>query len=1112
MKPEFTPSSTFPWHQLRKWRRFRACRSTQSRSGMAIVLSLFGISIISMVIVTFFVRTGMNRQIIFASRSDLQSELLGRVASEVILGQLREEIRLGSTRFGKNGTPSDNTPPHIYLPLSSNDLNPKSSGLASSKRGTLLKISSETPAYPGSRLLASSLPTDENRSDSGKLSQQFWYERAAMGQTNLIPRWVLMTARGVTNQWNPENKSQPLIGRFAYAIYDEGALLDLNVAGAHPNYQKKYPKEMGEKSGTVFADLTIIPGITLQTAESLLLWRNPRNLVDFESYTNYLHTAGPMNGFLDCQNGNNTFLARTDLIDYAKTHQFSDALPYLTHFSREKSSPSWYPTFNGQASSTFNHRSLFHFEYANEMDLPWNKNLISYNRNFANLRDSSGKSLLLKRFALSRIKLLTTAPSTVDKSHDIYKYFGLTRSDENSPWTYNHGCKSSSGNTLIYELHNPEFIAAKREPDFFELLQAGILSGSTGLTVNSSEASLIEGMFRTEQVDSILRPYHILKIGLNLIDQYDSDNFPTAITLKGRTYIDPITITLPDPSQDALDVTLTGQEVLPVLSEFYTTAYRPRSGSLGQNAFRDDIHAWMEFEVWSPYREATNSALLANGPQSFKIEFTSGTYVSRARKASSVWGALVSLRGSNVVFSATTNFSKPTMLNQAHLSQPSPHYLPDGGDGRAISGLHLGHVTAPENSAPLNSPTAGGANWEYNYFIFTNASLTMKYLKRGGNPASSASWIPYQTHSAMGGPTFNDPIAGVQEYALGNWRSNTNSTINFTVLTKNYGGTVGTLPLGNNYFAPPDPRTSRLGFYGVRNNSSAGDHWRLNGELNKINSEVLYRRPAGSRVYPIWPSCYSGAAAPGLIYPSYFTDNKSDSSTYYKDLDGVVRRADGNASKGIYPNDYQRDNDKQIILNRPFRSVAEMGYAYRDLPWKSLDFFSKNSGDAALLDLFCLEEEPEVVAGRVSLNTPYASIVQSLLQGATIDSEGKVFLNDNHSTPPATIAANYVKDSSTRLNRSEIATRLDNYYPETSDMNVAIKNRREAVPRALSDSMQSRTWNLMIDLVVQAGQMPPGAQTLDHFKVRGQKRYWVHLAIDRFTAEIIDQQIEPIAE
>ena len=46
------------------------------------------------------------------------------------------------------------------------------------------------------------------------------------------------------------------------------------------------------------------------------------------------------------------------------------------------------------------------------------------------------------------------------------------------------------------------------------------------------------------------------------------------------------------------------------------------------------------------------------------------------------------------------------------------------------------------------------------------------------------------------------------------------------------------------------------------------------------------------------------------------------------------------------------------MLNRPFRNVGELGYAFRDLPWKTLDFFSDKSADAGLLDIFTINDGP----------------------------------------------------------------------------------------------------------------------------------------------------------
>jgi len=71
---------------------------------------------------------------------------------------------------------------------------------------------------------------------------------------------------------------------------------------------------------------------------------------------------------------------------------------------------------------------------------------------------------------------------------------------------------------------------------------------------------------------------------------------------------------------------------------------------------------------------------------------------------------------------------------------------------------------------------------------------------------------------------------------------------------------------------------------------------------------------------------------------------------------------------------------------------------------------------------------------------------------------------------------------------------------------------QEVVARALGDTSQTRTWNLMIDLIGQSGRYPPPAINLSDFMVEGEKRYWLHVAIDRFTGEVIDQQLELVNE
>jgi hypothetical protein len=82
-----------------------------------------------------------------------------------------------------------------------------------------------------------------------------------------------------------------------------------------------------------------------------------------------------------------------------------------------------------------------------------------------------------------------------------------------------------------------------------------------------------------------------------------------------------------------------------------------------------------------------------------------------------------------------------------------------------------------------------------------------------------------------------------------------------------------------------------------------------------------------------------------------------------------------------------------------------------------------------------------------------------------------------------------------------------------SPENQSVKARREVVARAVSSVAQTRTWNLVIDVVAQTGRFKPNAGSLQNdFIVEGEQHYWVHVAIDRFTGRVIDKQIEVVNE
>jgi len=77
----------------------------------------------------------------------------------------------------------------------------------------------------------------------------------------------------------------------------------------------------------------------------------------------------------------------------------------------------------------------------------------------------------------------------------------------------------------------------------------------------------------------------------------------------------------------------------------------------------------------------------------------------------------------------------------------------------------------------------------------------------------------------------------------------------------------------------------------------------------------------------------------------------------------------------------------------------------------------------------------------------------------------------------------------------------------------ANKRVREAAIRALASLTNTRTWNLMIDLVAQAGRVPTGAAaTAGNFLVEAETHVWLHVAIDRYTGEVVARQVEHVNE
>jgi len=219
-----------------------------------------------------------------------------------------------------------------------------------------------------------------------------------------------------------------------------------------------------------------------------------------------------------------------------------------------------------------------------------------------------------------------------------------------------------------------------------------------------------------------------------------------------------------------------------------------------------------------------------------------------------------------------------------------------------------------------------------------------------------------------------------------------------------------------------------------------------------------------------------------------------------------------------------------VMLNRPFRNVGEFGYAFRTAPGptptpspnpKTLDFYTATSPDAPILDFFTYNTASPR-AGIVNLNTQNIAVIAAILKGA-ITSEasssvvGQAASNNAAASPTPNPTIGIVTNAATGTEGTlvkPVRGRADmpRLAAAAGTTIGSSEEAKETIARVLAEVGQTRTWGLIIDVIAQSGRYPPTATGLADFVVEGEKRYWLHVAIDRFTGEIIDQQLEAVYE
>jgi len=1191
------------------------------RSGAALIIILALVTIVSILLLSYLGIVQFERAATQSYSGELTADQIAMGGLDRQVADLDQEIKAGSTAIPGPTT----TSPVYYKPLSSLAMVPARYNDTGYNYTNVVRVSSTNStsyqeAYPAA-VYPSQVPVNLavasstiNLSPDGRyISAARWQAPQLLlpNETNAdvmpVPDWILMTRSGPTNAaglafgntGNTLNNRSPsnsnyVVGRYAYIIYNEGGLLDATVAGA-PSSGTGAPTadDSGNRGSIAMAALTnsVFTPAQMTTLSS---WRNAATDVSESSYTNYVYNTQATNGFLAVQPGDNTFLSRQDLIAYANYAGITSALPYLGTFNRAVNAPAYTP-----ANITTQNPDLLTLRYANGGTVnPKGTGTLLLPHTV-----QEGDFLLSRRFPLSRLSWVGyNGPANGASAYDVWRAFGLVWDNTHNAWAYVSGSGSSmppatAVKTSIEDLADVSQENSPRDPDFFELLQAGILNGSLGQTGGAQasytdaagNADLAGGSGDTSGFDSV-PSYHLIQIGVNIIDQARADNFSTAIEF-GPDSRDKFVV--PAPTAYGQTRTFYGVKNLPYINRFMDTFVRfvtppsplsnsdelPNSPFPGKVYKQPFVGCWEQFELWNPHQSvpAGSGQAAALNPGAIRItavgqlhgdvysrngssasaptvsEFSyaptyapTGTTLSTPTAADSeiVWSpSSVSIQ---LASTALASFSEPKLVSNSDVTTATANCVQDGsktvpGPGTPFVGLYVGSAYAPDWDY-----CAGNAGTKYPTVDPTSTTdpVCLTYGWGRINPFSPAgSTNPGVTYELQ----YQDPGGTWRTYDLVKNQTQTADS-SFTVSTKTVSSwTIQNSDSGCRFGQRIDPRTDRFSTSKAVNNTGdpnanlvsapplINDTMRPDTGIGHSADACI---PYGANIWLGNSAANSPPSPPGIFQSFYYlggvAENTTSSDTYYQDPDGVLRRGDA-AYDGSTTNDGHPGIQnaffpssvnlaRPVFLNRPFRSVGELGYVDRDLPWKTLDFFTKQSGDAGLLDLFSVSDA-DVVAGTIDLNTRNAPALAEVLGGAAI--------NPNHvsdaiasplSTGQATTLASALVTATTTLplrsraemvttaldpNTGETALTTDGYTAQSS------KIQREAAIRTLSEVGNARTWNLLIDIIAQSGRYPqnlaPGA-SLDSFIPDGEKRYWLHIAIDRYTGRVVDRFLEPVQE
>jgi hypothetical protein len=254
-----------------------------ARKGAALMIVLALVVLLTGIALSYFSRTTTDRQLAQSSYNDTSTDLLARSALDMVVSDFKQEILNNPTVTASNiqptpyGTPSFGQTPipnlirrSVYGVGLTSNINSAPSPAATPRRGEI------TLARWNSHYLIPRANTGI-AIDSTPVS------------SFVAPDWVLITAQGPAVAPLPST----VLGRYAFAVYDEGGLLDMNLAGSadwpaattgppSPPTPTPWGTNVGRKGILGLADLTALEGTPGSTPSQSVInkivgWRNFAN-------------------------------------------------------------------------------------------------------------------------------------------------------------------------------------------------------------------------------------------------------------------------------------------------------------------------------------------------------------------------------------------------------------------------------------------------------------------------------------------------------------------------------------------------------------------------------------------------------------------------------------------------------------------------------------------------------------------------------------------------------------------------------------------------------------------------------------------------------------------